>query len=250
MPTMAKNESIVKQHDVQQMLAEQANASNYRQDMAERLNTYAMSTRDKPAQRFAKNVGDIQDYLRQAANGHVNQRRHLIKQTAEERLREAMGEYQLDRRAQSEGLKQQAIDAARKELKPVSSDRLLDLMESQMKYSAMSDEELSALSIKTASLKDDGAVALTAKSHQNVLALTAELAKRNLTDEKTQLRDRLAKLPAECIGSPDAARLLSERHHYVDTQDANTVYLADPGGRYGIDPDTLLDFSGLERVPE
>ena len=250
MPTMAKNESIVKNHDVGQMLAEQANASNYRKDMAERLNTYAMNTRDKPAQRFAKNLGDIQDYLRQAADGHVNQRRHLIKQTAEERLSKAMQEYHMDRYAMAEGLKAEAIDAARKELKPASSDRLLDLMESQMKYSAMSDEELSTLSIKTAALKDDGQVALTAKSHQNVLALTAELAKRNLTEEKTQLRDRLAKIPPECIGSPDAARLLSERHHYADTQDTETVYLADPGGRYGIDPDTLLDYSGLERVPE
>ena len=233
----------------QEIMEEAARASSkFNRNAFEHLHKHAQS---EPHNAWLRDeLQKVQQYIGACGEGAVNKRRSILKSDIEKKLNGIKFEYHQRRRAYGKQLIDDALDTISKKDHKSSSERLADLMETQTRIAAMTNDELVALADRAKS-ENKRELCTAFRSETEANAAIVELRRRGESERADVTRQMIQKVPAAAIGDEDAGRKLAYADDLWRTEDTDAAYLHDEQGRrYGVDMDALVDTSPLENVPE
>ena len=225
-----------------------AKLGSYNEQFAKMLRDYAGN--DTPGKVFAAEIRKAEDLVSKAASGGINLRRGEIIKQVQELIQQAVQAHHDARRQAADDLMQIMNDYKENQSKPSDQKRLADLMETQLRLQAMSDDELMKPVLTTASERGVVARALTFTTPTALDATISELSRRGHREQADLLRETYRDVPRQAIGDPKAAHLVQDSRQYAQRVDGDTVLLHDGKAFLGIVASEVVDLSPLARVPE
>jgi len=204
---------------------------------------------DGPNAALRSKLQRIQTHIQSAAAGAINKRRPLIEQDVASMLATAKREYKQARKQRAEELRSQAFERASKANMPSTQEKLLQIEEAKMRFSAMGPEEAEQLALKTQKAHTSSFI-LSFRNAYEVDLLITKLRQSDNGELADAIAARAKTVPKGLFMDPNGAILLGEAEHYEKQNDLDTATLRDEKGRqYGVLIDQLVDLTPLEDVP-
>lgn len=212
--------------------------------------------KDPVVQQALARLDKVQQKIHQAAKGNINLKRGVLQQQLRDELQQAQNDIQATRRAAAQETLATAYNAVAKAHKrsrdsSTATARLANLMQAQMRYQAMSDDQLQDKAVRLQPASSDVKL-MSFESRAEFDTFQAELRKRGKADVANELIQSYGELPLDGIGDPDVCTTWADYEWYGSRADEDSLPIQDPekGGRIDVPLDWMLQGGDLSMIPE